>query len=156
MAFLNMNNVCMFEGRLAADPEGSTIKGANGDITQVRAKLVIDRGMKKDAKEKAQKEGKETADFIPLEAMGPKADFIKNYFTKGSPIKVVAAFKSFSYMKDGQKVYGHNFDVVDATFTVSSANGNGGNTNGGGNTNNAPSYDATPGFQAIDDDDLPF
>lgn len=159
MAYLNMNNVCNFEGRLTADPELSYLptNGGQKAIAKCRFKMAVDRNMNKEAKQKAQAEGKETADFIPVEVIGPKAEFVANYFTKGSAIKVAASFKTFSYDKDGQKNYGYNFDAVDVGFTVggNSNNKQDGN-NGGGQQGFQPAGLDPQGFQAIDDDDLPF
>ena len=155
MAYLNINNMCTFEGRLTADPELSYIaqNGGQQGIAKTKIKVAVDRNMTKQQKEAAQKNNQPTADFIPVEVIGPRAEFVANYFTKGSGIRVMASFKTFSYQKDGQTVYGYNFDAVDVGFTVGGTNGV---NNGGGNSNASLPLEETPGFQAIDDSDLPF
>lgn len=154
MAYLNMNNMCTFEGRLVTDPELSSLQAGGSNLSKCKIKIAVDRNMTKDAKAKAQQEGKDTADFIPVDIIGPKADFVANYFSKGSGIRVVASFKSFTYQnKEGQKVYSYGFDAVDVGFTVG-GNGNGNNSNAGsGNGNQGTNMSS---FQTIDDDDLPF
>lgn len=160
MAYLNTNNMCIFEGRLTADPELSYIPTNNGQqgLAKCKIKIAVDKQMTKQQKEAAQKNNQPTADFVPVEIVGQKAEFVSNYFKKGSAIKVVGSYKSFSYQKDGQTVYGHNFDAVDATFTVG-GNGNGNGNNSGNNNNGNQGFQGglePNGFQAIDDDDLPF
>lgn len=161
MAYLNMNNMCNFEGRLVADPELSSIQAGGSNISKCKIKLAVDKNMTKDAKAKAKAEGKDTADFVPVDIIGPKADFVANYFQKGSGIRVVASFKTFNYQnKEGQQVYSYGFDAVDVGFTVG---GNGNNQNNQQNNGNQNSGNKNNGnqnqnsqFQTIDDDDLPF
>lgn len=160
MAYLNINNICNFEGRLIADPELSYLPANGGQqgLAKCRFKIAVDKNMTKEAKQKAQAEGKETADFVPLEIVGSRAEFVANYFSKGSGIRVVSSFKTFSYPKDGQTNYGYNFDVVDVGFCLGgSGNGNNGQNNNNGNPQGFEPMGLDPqGFQAIDDDDLPF
>lgn len=153
MAYLNPNNVCIFEGRLTADPELRYINTNNNSLAKCSIKIAVDRNMTKEVKSRA----KETADFVPVEILGPKADFVQKYFSKGSPIKVVASFKTFSYQKDGQTVYGYGFDAVDVSFTVGGNSSNTCNVNSKGNNIDSEFSSLDPqGFQAIDDDDIPF
>lgn len=160
MAYLNINNICSFEGRLIADPELSYLPSNGGQqgLPKCRFKVAVDRNMTKEAKQKAQAEGKETADFVPLEILGQRAEFVANNFSKGKGIRVVSSFKTFSYTKDGQTNYGYNFDVVDVGYCLGgSGNGNNGQNNNNGNAQGFEPMGLDPqGFQAIDDDDLPF
>lgn len=163
MAYLNMNNINIFEGRLTADPELSYIptKGGKDGLAKCKIKIAVDRQMTKEQKAQAQASGNQTADFVPVDITGTKAEFVANYFKKGNGIRAVCTFRTFSYQaQDGSTKYGYNFDAVDVTFTVSS-NSNG---NSGSNGNNGKFQDQgfnpvgldPQGFQAIDDDDLPF
>jgi single-stranded DNA-binding protein len=162
MSYLNLANVCQFEGRLVADPEVGSINTQKGPITKVRFKLAVDKVMDKNAKAAAAQNGQPTADFPMFEVVGPKADFVKNWLTKGKPCKVLAAFRTYDYMDNNAnppvKKFGWSFDVVDVTFTVSDSGARtggaqGGNGNAGGNGGyNAPADNFVP----IDDGDMPF
>ena len=72
-----MNKVCLL-GRICADPAVKEINGKNklADFT-----LAVDRGLSKEAKEKA----KQTADFIRCKAWSQKAELIEKYFKKRRP-----------------------------------------------------------------------
>lgn len=162
MAYLNLNNMCIFEGRLVADPELNYISmnGGQQGLAKCKIKVAVDKNMTKEARTKAQAANQPTADFVPVEIVGPKAEFVSNYFSKGSSIKCTCSFRTFSWQKDGQTQYGYSFDAVDVGFTVggNSNNGNGNGNAGAGNNN--PTFDQQGldplGFQAIDDGDLPF
>lgn len=146
MAYLNINNMCNFEGRLVKDPEVSSVQMGGKAVTKCKFTVAVDKMMTKEQKEKASQSGEPTADFINFDAIGPKADFVGKWFKKGSGIKVVASFRTFSYEKDGKKVYGSSFDVVDAGFTIGGVQGGTGN----------PDSQKGNGFQALTDADIPF
>lgn len=161
MSYLNLNNVCQFEGRLVADPEISSINGKNGAVTKAKFKIAVDKNMSKNDRATAAQNGQPTADFPMFEVIGPKADFVKNWLTKGKPCKVLASFRTFSYTDNKSnppvQKFGWSFDVVDVSFTVSDsgagtgANGAAGG-NAGGNTYSAPADNFVP----VDDSDMPF
>ena len=165
MAYLNMNNINIFEGRLTADPELSYIPTKNGQqgLAKCKIKIAVDKQMTKEQKAQAQASGNPTADFVPIEVTGPKAEFVSNYFSKGNGIRAVCTFRTFNYQaQDGSTKYGYNFDAVDVTFPIG-GNGNKNGNNGGNGDNGgfqdpgfAPMGLDPQGFQAIDDDDLPF
>lgn len=93
-----MNKVCLL-GRLCADP---AIKEINGNNKLADFTLAVDRGLSKEAKEKA----KQTADFIRCKAWGPKADLIEKYFKKGDQLALSGKIQTGSYEdSDGKKVY---------------------------------------------------
>lgn len=163
--YLNLNNQCVFEGRLVKEVEYSTINGKNGAVPKVKFTIAVDKVMTKQQRDYAKNNNQPTSDFVPCECIGPKADFINNYFKKGSAIKLVAAFRSYSYdAQDGTKKYAYSFDVVDAGFVTadySDANGNGnnngaGNNNGGNNNGGNKSNQNFNDFAPVDDGDLPF
>lgn len=163
--FLNLNNNCSFEGRLIKDVEYSSINGKNGAVAKVKFTLAVDKVMTKQQKEYAKNNNLPTSDFVPCECLGPKADFINNFFKKGSAMKVVAGFRTYSFdANDGSgKKYAYSFDVVDAGFVVadySENNGNNGggnyNNNNGGNKNNGGNNYNNADFAPVADGDLPF
>lgn len=153
MAYLNINNYCSFEGRLAKDVELSEVTFGANTLPKVKFTIAVDKNLGKEQKEKATQAGQPTADFIQCECVGPKATFISKFFQKGSGIRVVATYRSYTFESQGEKRYGHSFDVVDAGFTI------GGNAQG--NTQGAPqSQGASQGdlgaFAGIGAADIPF
>ena len=92
-----MNKVCLL-GRLCADPNMREF----GDNKLADFTLAVDRGLSKEAKEKA----KQTADFIRCKAWGPKADLIEKYFKKGDQLALSGKIQTGNYEdSDGKKVY---------------------------------------------------
>ena len=104
--YLNLNNMCFFEGRLTKDPEYSTINGNKGSFRKARFTVA------------AQKTNPKEAEFVDFECVGPDVDFLEKYFKKGSAIKVMSIYRKFQYDKDGETRYGHIFDVVKLTYTA--------------------------------------
>ena len=104
--YLNLNNMCFFEGRLTKDPEYSTINTSNGSFRKARFSIA------------AQKTNPKEAEFIDFECSGPDVDFLEKHFKKGTPIKIMSIYRKFQYTKDGETKYGHTFDVVKLTFVT--------------------------------------
>ncbi len=93
-----MNKVCLL-GRICADPAVKEINGKNklADFT-----LAVDRGLSKEAKEKA----KQTADFIRCKAWSQKAELIEKYLKKGDQLALTGKIQTGSYEDgDGKKIY---------------------------------------------------
>lgn len=93
-----MNKVCLL-GRICADPAVKEINGKNklADFT-----LAVDRGLSKEAKEKA----KQTADFIRCKAWSQKAELIERYLKKGDQLALTGKIQTGSYEdSDGKKIY---------------------------------------------------
>lgn len=93
-----MNKVCIL-GRICADPAVKEINGKNklADFT-----LAVDRGLSKEAKEKA----KQTADFIRCKAWSQKAELIERYLKKGDQLALTGKIQTGSYEDgDGKKIY---------------------------------------------------
>lgn len=75
--------------------------------------------------------------------MGKVAEFVANYVTKGRLLAVQGAIRVDRYMKDDEnrtytKVAGKSVKVLDS------------------NKNKSQNTEAPQGFQAIDDDEIPF
>lgn len=135
----NINNCCQFEGRIAKDIDSKTIGQGNNAFTKVLFTLAVDRALTKD--QRAAKKNGDTsivsADFIPMTASGGKADVIKNFFSKGKPIKVYCSYQAYvSKDAQGNAKYGHIFVVEELGFTISDNTNNNGGGNNGGNRNN--------------------
>jgi single-strand DNA-binding protein len=131
---VNTNNVCMFEGRVAKDPQFSQVNGQNGPIEKVTFDLAVDRGMSSNQRQNAQANQQPTADFIHCSMIGNQVNAFKQYCPKGKSIKVLCHYTQYSYTdkQTGQTQYGHQFDVDNFGFTVSDAK----SLNNSGNNNN--------------------
>ena len=104
-----MNKVIIC-GRLTRDPE---VRDA-GETRVARYSLAVDR------RGRAQKEGEQTADFIPCVAFGKSAEFAEKYLTKGTKMIVIGRIQTGSYTnKDGQKVYTTDVIVEEQEFAES-------------------------------------
>lgn len=99
-------NLCVFTGRLVADPE---LRYTPNGMAVSTFKLAVDRPIKKGEEKKA--------DFPQFKAFGKTAEFCANYFRKGLRETVIAQFQTNSYEKDGQKRYTNDF-IVQRIFPV--------------------------------------
>ena len=154
-----MNQVTLV-GRLTRDPELKYIPGSGTPVAKFS--IAVDRDYYK-------KDGTKDTDFIPIEIMGKPAEFCANYLTKGRLVSVVGSMRVDQYKtQEGEnrtftKVSAKSVNVLD------SAKKNNQNGNIQENSNQPvfePSFE-TPnsfnpseldpnGFQAIEDDDIPF
>lgn len=132
-----MNKVILI-GRLTKDVDFR--KGGN-DKVSARFNLAVNRRFKN-------ANGDTEADFPSCVAFGKTAEFINNYFKKGSAIAITGRIQTGSYEKDGAKVYTTDVFVDEAEFVESK--GNGGSDNAKADTK-APETSASE-----EDDDLPF
>lgn len=127
-----MNSVVLV-GRLTKDPDLRYIPGVGTPVANFT--IAIDRDYFK-------KDGTKETDFIPVEVMGKTADFVVNYVTKGRLIAVQGSVRVDRYMKDDEnriftKVAAKSVKVLDSN-------------------KNKSSEPAPEGFQAIDNDEIPF
>ena len=82
-------------GRLTAAPE---IKQTPNGTSVCNFSIAVDR--------KRGKDGEAKADFFDITAFSKTAEFISNYFTKGSPILIDGELQTDSWVdKQGQKRY---------------------------------------------------
>lgn len=156
MAYINLNNMCTFEGRLSSDPEFDYISPANGGKAFARTKIriAVEKQLSKEQKQKYQQKGEHTAEFIPVTVIGAKAEFVRDYFTKGDPIKVCASYKTYSGVnKENQKYDGHTFEAVDVGFVIGASKSKSNKQDD--SFNNEQDF-SSQSFQEIDDDDIPF
>lgn len=103
------------------------------------------------------KDGTKETDFIPVEVMGKAAEFCANYISKGRLVAIQGSLRVDRY----QTQTGEN-----RTFTKVSANSvqaldKNKNGDAGDNQTFTPSFEPPKGlepngFQAIDDDEIPF
>ena len=139
-----MNKV-IISGRLTRDSELSYI--ASTSTPKMSFSLAVERNYQKDKNNKK-------VDFITCEMLGKSAENLCQYITKGKQIIVEGELNIDQYEKDGEKRSFTKVKVDRIEFQK-----------GGGNSNTEkkteePSFEPIgldpQGFQAIDDDDIPF
>ena len=107
-----MNKVVLM-GRLTRDPEVRYSQGEPATAV-ARYTLAVER--------RFQREGAQTADFIPCVVFGKSAEFAEKYFRQGLKIAVTGRIQTGSYTnRDGQKVYTTEVVVEDQEFAESKA-----------------------------------
>lgn len=129
-----MNNVSLI-GRLTRDPE---VRWSN-DLAIARFSIAINRI----GKDKG-------ADFPNIVVFGKQAENCEKYLAKGRNVAIQGHIQTGSYEKDGRKVY--TTDVVADRVEFLEWGDEKDNTNS--NKDNAD--DIPDGFEAIDDEDIPF
>lgn len=149
---VNTSNLCIFEGRVAKDPEFTQINGQNGPIDKVVFDLAVDRGMNSQQKQNAQANQQQTADFIHCSMIGAQVNAFKQWCPKGKAIKVLCHYTQYTYTnkQTGQTQYGHQFDVDNFGFVTADAKNMGGNGqqgNGGGYQQNNGGFQPNNGYQ---------
>lgn len=127
-----MNQIILI-GRLTKDPELRYLPNTGTPVATFT--LAVNRDYK-------DKEGNVQADFIPVEVMGKVADFVANYITKGRLVAVNGSIRVDRYIKDDEN----------RTFTKVSAK----SVQALDSNKNKSQTEAPQGFQAIDDDEIPF
>lgn len=148
-----MNNVNLL-GRLTRDPE---LRYTDNQMAVCRFSIAIDRGKDKDGNDRG-------ADFPSCIAFSKTAENINKFFAKGRRIAVTGRLQTGSYEKDGQKFYTTDvivdrFDFCDSPSTdgTRAASGIQANNFDRPQQNVQQSFaDIPAGFEAIDDNDIPF
>ena len=147
-------NKTVLIGRLTREPE---IKIIGENTKCANFTLAVDRRFK------SKNENAPTADFLPVTAWRGTAEFVEKYFTKGKQVYVAGWIETYSYEKDGQKVFSFriNADEVGFADTVRTENGNQQNT-GAYTGNTFPDMNTPNNFAPFepvgefDGDTLPF
>lgn len=129
-----MNNVSLI-GRLTRDPE---VRWSN-DLAIARFSIAINRI----GKDKG-------ADFPNIVVFGKQAENCEKYLAKGRNVAIQGHLQTGSYEKDGRKIY--TTDVVADRVKFLEWGDEKDNTN----SNNDNADDIPDGFEAIDDEDIPF
>lgn len=140
-----MNQVVLI-GRLTKDPEPGVIPGSGSSTSKFT--MAVNRDYK-------DKEGKIPVDFIPVEVIGKIADFVNTYISKGRLVAIQGSIRKEEYMKDDEKrsITKVSAKSVQALESIKKSEEN--------NQTFTPSYEPPrgldpEGFQAIDDDEIPF
>lgn len=142
-----MNSVVLV-GRLTKDPELRYISGTGTAVATFT--MAINRNYKK-------KDGTQETDFIPIEVIGKAAEFCANYITKGRLVAIQGNLRIDKY----QTQTGENRTFTKVITRSVQALDYVKNDNNSSNSNENPNFEPTQGldpngFQAIDDDDIPF
>ena len=149
-----MNNVVLI-GRLTRDPE---VRYTTGDSQMAVATftLAIDRPVRSGQERKT--------DFPRITVFGRQAENCERFLSKGRQVAVQGRIQTGSYTnKDGQTVYTTDVVANNVEF-LGSGNSSGGGQQGyqqGGGyqqtaQQNTGDMSIPEGFQAIQDDDIPF
>ena len=150
-----MNHVVLI-GRLTKDPELRYIPGTGTPVATFT--LAIDR-------EYTKKDGTKETDFIPVEVIGKSAEICANYISKGRLVAVQGNLRVDRYQT--QSGENRTFTKV-SSRSVQALDSNRGKSENpyveshqGSQAGFEPSFEPTQGldpngFQAIDDDDIPF
>lgn len=134
-----MNNVVLI-GRLTRDPELRYIQGTNTPVAQFA--IAVDREYNKD--------GKKEVDFIDIQAWGKQAENCSNYLGKGSLVAIQGSIRIDTYQNQaGENRKSFRVNANRVQFLDKKKEGQ---VSGEFN----PSALDPQGFQAIDDDDVPF
>lgn len=135
---LNLNNLCIFEGRTTQNQKYSQINGQNGPIDKVYFSVSVPRVLTSQQK---QDQNAKKNDFVNFSMVGAQVKVLQQYFPAGTPIKIVARYTEYETIDNatGQKKYGHVFEVESISFVTTPSqnrNNNGGNNNYQQNNNN--------------------
>ena len=146
-----MNKVVLM-GRLTRDPEVRYSQGEPATAV-ARYTLAVER--------RFQREGAQTADFIPCVVFGKSAEFAEKYFRQGLKIAVTGRIQTGSYTnKDGQKIFTTEVWVESQEFAESkAASAQNGNQNASAPTRPNVAQNDSDGFMNIPDaieEELPF
>ena len=144
-----MNHVVLV-GRLTRDPELRYIAGTGTPVANFT--IAIDR-------EFSGKDGKKETDFIDIQVWGKSAENCANYIGKGSLVAIQGSIRIDSYQsqsgetRKATKVNANRVQFLDTRNKSESSNR-------GKYQSFEPSFEPQgldpQGFQAIDDDDIPF
>ena len=150
-----MNSVVLV-GRLTKDPELRYISGTGTAVANFT--IAINRDYTK-------RDGTKETDFIPVEVIGKSAEFCANYISKGRLVAVQGNLRVDRYQT--QSGENRTFTKV-SSRSVQALDSNRGKSENpyveshqGSQAGFEPSFEPTQGldpngFQAIDDDDIPF
>ncbi len=143
-------NCVVLVGNLTRDPELRYSTGAN-QTAVCRFGIAVNDGFG----------DRQETNFINIVVFGKQAENCEKYLAKGRKVAVNGRIQTGSYEKDGRKIY--TTDVVASRVEFLSSGSQSGESGGQHSFGNAaPSESAggepmdVPGFQAIDEDDIPF
>jgi len=140
-------NCVILIGRLTKDPDLRYIPGTGNPVATFT--VAVNRTFKN-------KEGNYEADFIPVQVWGKQAENCANYLQKGRQVGVSGRLQVRSYeTQNGERRWVTEVVADRIEFLEWSSK-----ENGSGSSEAPRSFEPTgldpEGFQALDDDDIPF
>lgn len=178
---LNLANLCIFEGRMAKEPQYSTVQFGQETVEKAMFTIAIDRALSAQQRQKVKNgdQSIKTADFVPCSLLGAQVATLRQYFPQGKAIRVEGHYTEYQTtdQQTGQKKYGHIFEIDSISFPTQDAKSLQQNQpNGGGyqaapqnnyqqapqnNYQQAPAQYAQPapapgGFSMFDEGESPF
>lgn len=131
---VNSANLCIFEGRVARDPQFSTVQMGQEQVEKALFSIAVDRALSTQQRQKV-KNGDtsiKTADFIPCSLLGASVAVLRQYFPKGKAIRVMGHYTEYQTTdQQGNTKYGHMFEIDNIGFTVADSKNLQQNTGGG-------------------------
>ena len=117
---MNTNNICIFEGRLAKEPDYSTFQTGNGNVERARFSLAVDRSLSSQKRQEAEQNGQQTCDFVMMSVIGKQVDVLRNWCPVGKALKIVCHYTTWKTVDQatGQTKYGSGFEVDSIGFSV--------------------------------------
>lgn len=143
-------NTVILVGRLTKDPELRYIPGTGRPVATFS--IAVNRPF-------ANKEGKREADFFNIVVWGKLGENCANYISKGRLVAVKGSIQNRSYdTPTGEKRYITEINADSVEFLESKGRSEGVERvdNGGFERSFEPTGLDPEGFQALDDDDIPF
>lgn len=139
---MNMNNLCIFTGRLVADVEyKETVNGT----PHVNFKLAVDGRYNKDTREKE-------TEFIYFDAWREQAKHVSQRCQKGDILQVASQFRQYK-KQDGSYGYSFTAESIQGPYTMNwhdqSAQANGFQPQGGFQPSGQPTPPPATGFQPV-------
>lgn len=145
-----MNNVTLV-GRLTQDVEMRYVPGTGTPVANFT--LAVDRDF-------TDKDGNRQADFIDIQVWNKQAETCEKYLAKGHMVGITGSIRIDSYT-DNQGVRRRSFRINANRVQFLTPKGNGNTGNIQEEQQFTPSFEPPQGldpngFQAIDDEDIPF
>lgn len=114
-----MNNVSLI-GRLTHDPE---VKFTQGGLAVNKLVIAVDRSLGREKREELRRQGKPTADFPRVVAMGRLAETCQQYLKKGDLFSVEGRISTSSYEnQSGEKVFATDIIASSIRFLANPRN----------------------------------
>ena len=132
-----MNSVVLI-GRLTRDPE---VRYTESQLAVARFSIAINRVPGRDGQDRG-------ADFPNIVVFGKQAENCERFLTKGRQVAIQGHIQTGSYEKDGRKVYTTDVVADRVEFLEWGDRSQ--------SSSQVSSAGIPEGFQAIDDDDIPF
>ena len=111
---MNIHNLVLITGRLAADPE---LRTTQSGISCCQFNVAVKRQYQKDKPQEV--------DFISVTAWRQTAEFVSRYFKKGNVITVLGSMRNNNYTdQNGVKHYIMNVQAENVAFGLKSSDSN--------------------------------